>query len=294
MDVTLHIGAHRTATTSFQSFAETNAGVLSKNGIAVWGPTRTRSGLFDGLIRRAKSPQTRRGVRSSRRVEMERARFEKLGYRHLIVSEENMIGTLKSNLGLRSLYPDAMVRLDRFAGPFGLYCKRIVLSVRAYDAYWASALATSVARGARQPDDAFLDHLVTQPRRWSDVIRDVHTVFPTAELIVMSHEGHAGLPEHRLAAMTGTEITAPWVDAREWRAKRPNTARLREMGAVAENTTTPWQPFAGHHIDVLRMKYAEDIAWLQNGADGCATYIANAGQTSLGGSSKGPDHVENR
>ncbi len=294
MDVTLHIGAHRTATTSFQSFVTANEGKLAKHGIAVWGPSRTRSGLFDGLVRRAKSPQTRRGVRSSRRVEMERARFETLGYRHLIVSEENMIGTLKSNLSQRSLYPDAMVRLDRFAAPFGLYCKRIVLSVRAYDAYWASVLADQVARGGRQPDDAFLDHLVTQPRRWSDVIRDIHTVFPTAELIVLSHEAHAGLPEHRLAAMTGTEISAPWVDAREWRAKRPTGASLRKMGAYTDTTTTPWQPFAAHHIDVLRMKYAEDIAWLQDGADGCATYIANAGQTPQGGSSKGPDHVENR
>lgn len=293
MDVTLHIGAHRTATTSFQVFAEANTACLAQNGIAVWGPKRTRSGLFSGMVQPARTPVTARARRSSRRIEMERARFQSLGFSNLIVSEENMIGTTKSNLSSRSLYPDTQVRLDRFAASFGLHCKRVVLSVRSYDAYWASVLAGVVARGGRLPDDTLLDHLVTQPRRWADVVRDAHTVFPTAEIIVLSHETWAGQPEARLAAMVGKTINGPFNQARDWCAKRPTPPHLGDDGATSDAPqTNTWQPFAAHHIDVLRMKYAEDIAWLQKGADGCATYIANAGQTSLGGSSKGPDHVK--
>jgi len=52
MDVILHIGAHRTATTTFQAWMLQNADALAAGGIAYWGPDRTRAGLFSGLVKR--------------------------------------------------------------------------------------------------------------------------------------------------------------------------------------------------------------------------------------------------
>ena len=51
MDVILHVGAHRTGTTSLQAFLERNRQLLNDNGIAVWTPRWTRSALFSGLYR---------------------------------------------------------------------------------------------------------------------------------------------------------------------------------------------------------------------------------------------------
>ena len=49
MEIVLHIGAHRTATTSFQAYMRGNAPGLVQGGVAFWGPLRTRNGLFSGL-----------------------------------------------------------------------------------------------------------------------------------------------------------------------------------------------------------------------------------------------------
>ena len=50
MDIILHLGAHRTATTSFQHYLRANAAGLGAAGIGVWGPETTRDGLLAGVI----------------------------------------------------------------------------------------------------------------------------------------------------------------------------------------------------------------------------------------------------
>jgi hypothetical protein len=50
MDVVLHVGAHRTASTTFQKTLGANGAALAEAGVVYWGPKCTRAGLFDGLI----------------------------------------------------------------------------------------------------------------------------------------------------------------------------------------------------------------------------------------------------
>jgi len=50
MDVILHIGAHRTATTTFQKYMRSRSAEFAARGVAFWGPLRTRRGLFAGLL----------------------------------------------------------------------------------------------------------------------------------------------------------------------------------------------------------------------------------------------------
>ena len=49
MDVILHIGVHRTATTTFQAYLRERSDMLADQGLAFWGPRRTRNGLFHGI-----------------------------------------------------------------------------------------------------------------------------------------------------------------------------------------------------------------------------------------------------
>ncbi len=190
MDVILHIGAHRTGTTTFQTYLEDNRDHLNEIGTEFWGPNRTRSGLFSGLVKRPDKVNRdvqRRGDRANGLIRMELDRLAQVGLASLVVSEENMIGTMWDNLSTARLYGDAQARLDRFASGFGFHCKRVAISIRSYDKYWASVLAFMVQRGWKAPDDALLDRLVTQSRRWQDVIRDVAAVFPAAELVVFKN-----------------------------------------------------------------------------------------------------------
>ena len=50
MQVIFHLGAQRSATTTFQHYMRSHMQALSTSGIGFWGPQRLRErGLFEGL-----------------------------------------------------------------------------------------------------------------------------------------------------------------------------------------------------------------------------------------------------
>ena len=110
MTIILHLGAHRTGTTTFQSLLDRNRADLARRGLAVWTPARTRGGLLDGLVQRPcdATPQDDwRAKRSCGRIRMERARLAGQGQERLLLSEENLLGAIRNNLRERCLFPDA-------------------------------------------------------------------------------------------------------------------------------------------------------------------------------------------
>ncbi len=282
VDIIVHLGAHRTATTTFQHFLRKNTDRLHLAGVAVWTPDRTRSGLFSGLIER---PQTitddvaRRGRRSCGLIAIEMARLRQAAVRQLIVSEENMIGSVRNNLGVEQLYPRLSDRLIRFRAAFGDAPLRIALSIRSYDAFWASSFAHALRRGSGVPDAAKLDRLVAQPRRWRNVITDIARTWPGADLIVLPFERYAGRPEAYLAQITGDIILPGMTGLRDWQNPSPRRDALRAFltlrGDVQGAEIIPpgdarWMPFDAGQQAVLRSAYRADLDWLADGADGLA------------------------
>ena len=288
MDVTLHLGAHRTGSTTLQMYLENNRDNLNEIGTEFWGPNRTRSGLFSGLVKmpdRLTNDAIIRGKRSAGLIKMELGRLEIAGVKSLIVSEENMIGAMWDNLATGKLYPDAQRRLDRFASAFGFHCKRVSLSIRSYDKYWASVFAFLVERGHKMPETQDLDRLVTQPRRWRDVITDIASVFPTAEIVVWPFEGMIGQVDSQLAALNGGVVPVRMRGRNDWHNASAGCAKLRQVlddrqnlkqAATMPNDYSRWQPFKAYHIAALQAQYDEDIAWLRSGAGGIASYHENS------------------
>lgn len=309
MDIILHLGAHRTATTSFQHYLRKNAGHLRARGIGCWGPREVRGGLLNGVI-----PQP--GLVSSQR-QLDRARGRvalriegeaRTGLRQLVISEENLIGAPRRNLREMRLYPDAGQRMARYATVFAGRLARVVLCIRAQDSYWTSVLAYGVARGARVPDAVELAQIAAGARSWRDVIQDIACALPDVPLTVMTHESLASRPEARLALMTGA-ADLPLRHAREWLNAAPDAAALRailaERGGDPDRIGTEtgrWQPFDRAQRAAMTETYADDLFWLHGGADGLAelteeTWPERAGQTPSPGGRKarGQDHdIEER
>lgn len=280
MDVTLHIGAHRCATTTFQHFLTRNRVLLADAGIACWTPDRTRRGLFAGLVHRPDriDPVTaRRARRATGLIGVERDRLTAAGVATLLVSDENMMGSVRANLRAGALYPDLAARLARFAPAFA-DCRRIAVGIRAYDTYWASALAFAVAQGHRMPGTLQLDRLAAGGRGWRQVIGDVAVAFPLAEIVVWPFERVAARPEAQLAALSGTPVRVPPLSgAREWHNAGPRRAALRRIlrlrgdddAALAiPGGSGRWMPFDTDHRAELRARYSDDLDWLASGAGG--------------------------
>ncbi|EAR52632.1 hypothetical protein OG2516_00359 [Oceanicola granulosus HTCC2516] len=284
MDVILHIGAHRTGTTTFQNFLDLNRSHLHAAGLEAWTPRRTSNGLLDTLVGR---PGEGIGGRMGRavarraqgRLEVEVARVEKAGRRQLLISEENMIGAVRNNLREVALYPALEARLARISPIFAERVCRIGLSIRSYDGYWSSALAFAVARGHRVPEVDVLDRLVTQPRRWRDVVREVARVFPEADLLVWPFESAVGRPDWQTERLTRSLTCSPRLPgARDWRHRslfardlaqiaRARGEGLPEGGGGEEGR---WMPFDADQRRTLQALYESDLTWLRAGADGLA------------------------
>lgn len=263
LDVILHLGAHRTGSTSFQRLLQANRQNLIQNGVAFWGPQVTRNGRFSGLLRatEAKDRETRRLIDRNRgQIAIELQRLAARGITKLIVSEENMLGTMRANLSAGSLYPRLEERLERFARAFGGAVSEVALTIRDYPDYWTSVLAFCPTQGMGRPTTAMVDRLAIQPRRWRSVVRGVAEVFDRAEISVFEFDAVKTRPEGMLADLQSDlpRLTAfPRVhNAGPDRAKRMG---LFKAAGIVGHDGLAFDP--GQTAD-LRNMYQRDLDWL--------------------------------
>jgi hypothetical protein len=305
MDITLHLGAHRCASTSFQFYLRQNADRLLQQGITVWGPAQTRKGLFTGVFPQpGHIPAAEQFARARGRVALALHKAQEDGVQQngalpdgaprLIITDENMIGTPRTNLRDMRLYPGIGERMARYGAVLGGRVTRVVLSIRAQDAYWASCLAFSVARGAAIPSSLALEHMAMTPRSWRDVITDLACALPGAELLVMPHEIYASLPERKLAVMLGRG-DVPRGHAREWLNRAPDLPELRRAvmrqggsPATLPPQDGPWRPFSSPQRATMAETYADDLFWLRAGAEGLATLTEETDLERVGQTSRDP------
>ncbi len=299
MDIVLHLGAHRTASTCFQYYLQENALALRMQGVEVWGPRHTRDGMLTGVLPVSGSVKTAADQlrRARGRIGLARHRARESGIRQLVISDENMIGAPRANLRNRKIYAGIGERMARFSDALGGEVKRIALSVRAQDTYWSSVIAFAVGRGHKVPDQDELDRLVTSNRHWRDVIRDLSCAVPSAELIILPYEQYGSSPELKLKQLTELD-NPPLTHAREWINRSPSLGQLRQV--LKDRGQDPaqlpagegrWQPFNQAQTMALRECYADDLFWLRAGADGMATLIEETGNSETGKTLRPPQTI---
>lgn len=280
MDIILHIGAHRTATTSFQFYLRANRDVLTARQLGFWGPWRTRNGLLHGVADRPESEAKAR--RAVGRVQLAVENARRSGTQRLLVSDENMLGSARRCLRSGMLYPGAGERVARLAQAFG-HVRSIHLQLRAQDLWWASVIGYLIPRGEGVPTEAQLATLAASPRSWRDVIMDIACACPEAEITVTPFERFADRPDRLLAMMTGMTALPPAASGHYWRNRRLDLADLRRT--LADRDEDPgrlpegegrFMPFTDRQRAALREAYADDLFWLEAGAEGLATLKSDA------------------
>lgn len=276
MDIILHVGAHRTATTSFQHTLRANAPALARHNVTFWGPQQTRTSVFPGLFRTVGiRPSRHSAARATGRLQMRSAQLAQRGTAQLLVSDENMIGTCAQNLRTGLLYPAIGERMARVAAGFDGAITRVVLTIRAPDLWWGSAAAMTVARGHPVPTPAKCRAITQSARTWRDVITDLACAVPGAEICVMPFEQMAGHAKGVLRTALGRDIgikeqdlwlnrSAPLEDLR-----RILKETHRNEAALPEGQGR-WHPFTQDQCAALRETYADDLHWLTAGAGGLA------------------------
>lgn len=277
MDVILHIGAHRTATTALQHHLSVHRQDLADAGIGYWGTKITRGGLFRGAIGGSMPVLPWQERRFAGRCAMRAEAARQSGMSKLIISDENLLGSLRGALEDTRLYGDAGRRVTAYAKGFAGHRLTIALCVRDYADWWTSALAFRLVRGGPLPRTAMREHLVTQPRRWRTIVEEIAQLLPDAHIIVWTYEGLAQSP-HRIIE-EWTDFATPALKA-SWRNVRPTADTLRQLMVDCDVDPEAFQwpqaqfdPFAADEACALIAQYDEDLAWLANGAGGFADFI---------------------
>jgi hypothetical protein len=256
MDAVFHLGAHRTASTALQKTLGAHGGKLAERGIVYWGPRTTRSGLFDGLIGRPDALPADRQAAATLRVARRVRQAARGGARTLLVSEENVLGSMQAAMAGAGLYADAGPRVAAVARAFSGTELTLALAIRSFDDWWASVRAFRAARGAAVPPHADCGRLALQAGSWAGIIRDIAEAVPGARIFVWNHEKMAHRPEAVIARLTGLM------------PDRPRTVSHRN--AVPGDERAMLAPPVRAR---LRERYAEDLAWLRAGADGLADFM---------------------
>ncbi len=270
----MHIGAHRTGSTSFQQYLRANRSALNLRGVGFWGPWRTRKGLLHGGADRPINPAQAR--RAKGRVQLNLTSAKAHGAEVLVVSDENIIGTARRNLRTGTMYPDIGERMARINAAFAPI-KRVVLQIRSPDRWWASSMSYLLPRGEAVLDEMALDAIAKSDRSWRHVITDLACACPDSEILVTPFERFAPHPDELLSLAIGSGNLPPAGPGQFWANRSPDLKTLRnvlidrgDFPDLLPDDTGRWQPFTPFQASALREAYADDLYWLRAGAEGLA------------------------
>lgn len=290
MKITLHIGAHRTATTCFQKYMHLSKETLHAQDVEFWGPQNTRTGLFTNVYNRINGCTSKiEDQRSVHNLSRQLENLRRHGVQNLIVSEENILGSTCKNVREGSLYRGAGDRLAHFAEAFDGTVTSVVISPRSLDVFWCSSLAYAVANGLAIPNSKHCAKIARGFRGWRDVVADIATALPGVEIKVLPFESFAGRPDRFLMLSTG--VFGPVCKDRSPVNASPRLPELRRamLSQGKDTASLPfgmgrWNPFTNEQHSALRELFADDMMWLTAGADGLATLIEDRDTTQAGNS----------
>ena len=287
MELSLHLGAHRTGTTALQQACRNNAGLLADANIEVWGSDVMRAPAlerFPNIWPAEGSDAGKKAVKAAVSA-MQNAIGERIdgGRAHLLITEENLLGSMPANLREQSLYPNAGARMLAYRQLFPVPPDRIFLCLRSYASYWASAYSFAALRNELPEFSQLCDGLIQGPRGWIDVLADLRDAFPGSQILVWEHKKTAQMLGEVLAKMFGPVAAgldvpknlknralnaAAFEQALQLRKSDPDLTPSQLQDAVAlldKAGGAPFQPFSGQQVQVLNRRFADDLAQISAG-----------------------------
>lgn len=263
MRFVLHIGAHRTGSTLIQGALWTAAHKNAAAKCAYWGPHRLRQmqefPRVSEQCNEAGQATTVTAVNRHTKVRRNFSRWfdeeEAKGTKTLVVSEENIIGTMERNMRDGVMYPTLEARLGAYAQVFPQKPSMIGLGLRSYASWWTSSFNYTNGGGREVPDPVMLrDRVVAGGPRWPEVVASVRRSFPNSIVLLWQQECLNDVSEDIVANLSGAPRKGLAVNK-----KQVNTAASRGSDVALFNDVD---------IQTLNASYARDIAALQAPLEG--------------------------
>ncbi|MCC5988048.1 MAG: hypothetical protein JJT95_10230 [Pararhodobacter sp.] len=201
LEIVLHLGAHKTATTHLQLALGRARAALAGQGVAMFLPDDLRRNglrLADCL---SALPEDRSHNAVIRKALADAAR----GARLLLISEENILGSAHQPAMIREarLYPDAEARLARLRGLLPAGRVTITLAMRDPAGFLVSAYSQRLLSGRLEAFEHYRDGLDPAALSWHKLVARLRAAMPDAGLVLWAYEDYPAIAGQVLAAMLG-------------------------------------------------------------------------------------------
>ncbi len=270
MKIVLHLGGHRTGSTMVEQTLSQSIAARPDLGISVWTPRMLREvpGFLeaetfwdeDGNPTDADAQERVQSIRAqlNEMIEAERAK----GTQTLVISEENIIGSMRRNFHYGRFYPRTEQRQAAFARLFPFVPDVLALGVRNYASAWTSARDYAHQRGhERALKASHRDALPDRKRGWVEVVKAAKAAWPTARMIAWCQEDLQEYARPIVAALVGVDEGDIVVPTRPVNAVRDNQ---RQAPIFTQEEQAIMQTRYENHI--LRLHGAKHgVAWVPFG-----------------------------
>jgi hypothetical protein len=280
MQIILHIGAHKTASTHLQMAMARGRGALAGQGVAYFGPDELRRrGLGVPEYLSAEAEDTAHGERIHAALAAPCAR--------LVLSDENLLGNAHNVELIRTarLYDRAAARLARLAPLLPPGQVALALGIRNPAGFLTSAYAQRLMSGRMQSYADYTQGLDPARLRWTDLVERLQTALPQAVSHVWRYEDYPAnarlvletlLGSAALAARPGPGVAHPGLSAKAHAILMTEASALAGQGeeAVKERVKAlraewpkgeqhpGYQPHDAATLRRATAAYAEDCARL--------------------------------
>ena len=194
--ITLHLGAHRTASTHLQGVLAKNTALLAASGLASPTQAATKKALTSRLNPEPSLP-------SGAFAQLLKAANIAPDAR-LILSDENFIGFLNEIFSHQKFYPNSRARLQRLRRMLPGAPEKVLFSIRSYSSFFASAYGRwlSPVRPV-VPRDLCAELVLGLKRGWDDLAADIAAVFPESELLIVEYSPSPAFGSDQLFRLLG-------------------------------------------------------------------------------------------
>lgn len=208
--VSVHVGAHKTASTHFQKMIRRQQRMLNKAGTAI---------LLPRELRRGDIPMQRlaRGhiVQEHGALEDARAAFSAstADADHALLSDENILGSAHDVRFRRTatFYPEGHLRLHRVLTGLGLSGATVFLAIRDPAHFMVSAYSQRVTSRGFVPFEKFTGQLDVCTLFWSEFVERLARGPAVARVVVWRFEDYPRVTQEILRQMVPSEIAAAMV-----------------------------------------------------------------------------------
>ena len=281
MDIVLHLGVHKTASTYLQSLLEKNIVPLERHCIGFANPKTLRP-MFAIAPRRTFT--TSRSARNDARAWALRQMIDKahdLQRRRLIISEEQLIGSLRPLFSGKGLYREISRELRGVVTALQGQPVKVMLAVRSYDTFLTSAYG-QVLSGWKyiRFSKELREHLLREGRGWPEIVTEIMQVLPKGSTLKLWEYERFGLEERNiLGHMVGDEVAEELKSPDNKPRVGPSQEGIAALDSIAVSGSPPdveeirrtlrkfgkdkgfpgYSPWSASEKSMLEDRYAQDI-----------------------------------